>query len=95
MRRRDSTEKGGLAASNGFAGRSFEDELLFEEFVDDDADRPATNAHRTCEVSARNRLAGADEIQRDLAVDVARRALRGDTESARVDSAHSSESETN
>jgi hypothetical protein len=81
-------EKGRLPPALALAGRAFDDQPGAEEVVDDQADAAAAHAHRAGEVGARNRLVRAHEIQHDLPVDLARRALRGDTEADRVDPSH-------
>ncbi len=81
-------QEGRLATAHGLARGSFEDELLFEQFVDDDADGAAANTHGACEVGTGNRLMRAHEIQRDPAIDVAGCALRRHSELAGVDSPH-------
>ena len=81
-------EKRRLAAAHRFAGRAFEDQAFAQQVVDDQRDRAAAHVHRAREVGARNRLARAHQVQHDAAIDLARRAARGDPEPRWVNSPH-------
>ena len=81
-------EKRGLASTDGLAGRALDDQPALEEVADDEADAAATHAHGAGEVGARDGLVRAYEIQHDLAVDLARGALRGDLKADRIDLSH-------
>ena len=63
-RLRIDVEERGLAAAHGIAGRALDDGAVFEQVVDDQADGAAADAHGAGQVGARERLAGADEVQR-------------------------------
>ncbi len=81
-------EKGRFPSADRLAGRAFDDEAAREEIGDDEADAAAADAHRAREVGARDRLPGADQVQHDPTVDLARRALRRDLESNGIDFPH-------
>ena len=81
-------EKRGLAAADGLARGPFDDEATLEQIADEETDAAAAHSHGAGEVGARDRLVGADEIQHDLAVDLARGALGGDLKANRVDLSH-------
>ena len=81
-------EEGRFAAAKRLAGRAFDDETALEQIADEEADAAASDAHGASEVGAGNRLVRAHEIQDDLAIDLARRALGGDLKANRIDLSH-------
>ena len=78
-------EKGRLAAALRLAGGPFEDGAVADQLVDEQADRAAAGPHQPRQVGARNRLMGADQVQRDPAVDLPGGGAGGDAEVLRVD----------
>ena len=77
-------EELGLAAARGLALGAFEEDALGDEVVDDEADGAAAGAHEAGEVGAGDGLPGADEVEEDLAVDLAGGAAAGDANRARA-----------
>ena len=60
-----------LAAALGFALLALEDLFGVEQVLHEPADRAAPHAHQPRQFGARDRLAGAHEVERDLTVDLA------------------------
>ena len=81
----------GLAAAAAFPLRAFEDQSRAQQVVHQEADGAGGQSHQPGQVGARDRLLLADQIQRDLAVDLAGGAARRDPEGGGIDAAHRSQ----
>ena len=77
-----------LAAARRVDGRALVDRAVHQQLTDERRHHPATHAHPAREVGARDRLVLADEVEDDLAVDLARRRASGANEAAGVDLSH-------
>jgi hypothetical protein len=86
-------QEGGLAPANRLARGPFEHEFPGNQVVDKEGDRRAAHAHRAGEVGARDRLMRPDQVQDDLAVDLAASPALGHAEPRRVDTTHRQSSE--
>ena len=81
-------EECGLSAANGAAAGALDDQAALQQVADEEADAAAPHAHRPREVGTRDRLIGANEIEHDLTIDLARRALGGDLEANGINLSH-------
>ena len=77
-----------LAAALAFALLALEDLAGVEQVLHEPADRAAAHAHQPRQFGTRDRLARANEIERDLPVDLPRGAAVGDAELGGVDTTH-------
>src|SRR4029077_11407268 len=80
-----------LAAARRLPRVALDDVSAVQQLLDQQADRAAPQLHVPREVGVRDRLMAADERQRDLTVDLARRGPGRDAEAVRVDAAHLSQ----
>src|SRR4030095_6598191 len=72
------------------AGHSFENSGILQQCVDYETDGSAPQTHQPRQIGARDRLILVYQVQRNLAVDLARRPLLGYLKLVRVYSAHNS-----
>src|SRR5262249_28948730 len=78
-----------LAPALALALGSLEHLLRADQVLDEPAHRSAPDSHEPRQLRARDGLRRADEVQRDLPVDLARRPATGDAECRGADSTHS------
>ncbi len=74
--------------ADGFTNGAFKDQRFVEEFADEKTRNAAPNVHQARQVSAGNRLMGANKIESDLAVDLAARSATGHCEIVRINLSH-------
>ena len=70
-------QEGGAPAAGEASSRAFNDPTLADERFDDKGDGAALQAGEPGEVCARERLAGTDEIEDEVSIDLARGLVRG------------------
>src|SRR4030095_1137467 len=88
LSRVDVEKRWSTAPANSLTNGTFKDQRFVEEFADQQARYAAPNIHQARQVSAGNRLMGANKIESDLAVDLAAGSPSGYREVVRIYLSH-------